>query len=64
MKATKMEEVKMQHERSTGRKELNQEKDLTQRIMKFSLSEVWREAELAQGKLQAAVLRHIEMGAQ
>lgn len=44
-----------------GRKELNQEKGLKQERIKFSLPEVWRGA---QGKLQAAVLQHMEMGAQ
>lgn len=47
-----------------GRKELNHEKGLRQKRMKFSLPEVWRGADLAQGKLQAAVLQHVEMGAQ
>lgn len=47
-----------------GRKELNHKKGLRQGRMEFSLPEVWRGADLAQGKLQAAVLQHVEMGAQ
>lgn len=47
-----------------GRKELNQEKGLRQGRKEFILPEVWRRASLAQGKLQAAMLQHMEMGAQ
>lgn len=47
-----------------GRKELNQEKGLRQERIKFSLPEVWRGAGPAQGKLLAAMLQHMEMGAQ
>lgn len=69
MKATETEEVSDRattwwQERSTERKELNQEKALRQERTKFSLPEVWRGAGLAQGKLQAAMLQHVEMGAQ
>lgn len=47
-----------------GTKELNQERGCRKERMRFSLPEVWRGAGLAQGKLQTAVLQHVEMEAQ
>lgn len=48
-------EVKKEHG-----EEQNQEKGLRQRRIKLSLPEVWRGVDLAQGKLQATMLQHVE----